>query len=514
MTSHSSKSESTKVSYRPQPGENGIFADVALPRLLVDLYRVRFSGALEIERGNTKKRIVFEDGAPVLSDSNLANETLGMQLLDQGTITKDDHERVSSYMKTKKCKEGVALLALELLKPKSLFLALKEQVRRRVLEAFAWSDGGYRLTGPDEHDTVVASMRSDPLALIREGLISHWTPDRLLTDLTEAIELFPVRTKYFDEAQRRLAENDDITEVFDRIDGSCTLGAAIGSRFNSLPVLASLWILQAGKWVRFEQTAAGAPGAAGDSAFDPLEIEVVSQASAQATASAATDSNIQKGAGSKSPSNVAAGQMREQVLTLFDGLEAQSLYELIGVGIDATDREIRKAYFAAAKRFHPDALTHLGLTDIKNEAATVFARIAEANDVLRDPAKRADYDARGDGSAPDIDTAALAQAETFFRKGEILIRMGDFRGALEYVQSAVELWPDECAYQSGLGWALYKQPQSDHERALVHLEKAVELDDSDAVALFRLGMVVRASGDNDRGSEFLARANALDPKTQ
>ena len=125
MTSHSSKSESTKVSYRPQPGEEGLFADVALPRLLVDLYRVRFSGALEIERGNTKKRIVFEEGAPVLSDSNLANETLGMQLLDQGTITKDDHERVSSYMKTKKCKEGVALLALELLKPKSLFLALK-----------------------------------------------------------------------------------------------------------------------------------------------------------------------------------------------------------------------------------------------------------------------------------------------------------------------------------------------------------------------------------------------------
>lgn len=510
MTDTDSKASATTD---PRVGDTGLLAEHPLPKLLVDLYRTRFDGALELERGNTNKRIVFQNGAPVLSESNLANETLGVQLMDQGTITREDHSRVSSYMKTKSCKEGVALLALELLKPKALFLALKEQVRRRIVEAFGWSDGSYKLCAQEDLDTIVKSMRSDPLSLIREGLVNHWTPDRLLGDLTDFIEQFPARTKNFDEAQRRLGD-DELAAVFDRIDGSVTLSSAIGSGFNSLNVLATIWILAKGKMLRFEQSASMSDGASGEnSGFDQIEIEVVAKESPAVVVSAkSATSAVDAAAASKATD--AAQEMRKQVLTLLDGLESRSLYDLIGVATDASDGEIRKAYFKAAKRFHPDALTHLGLTDIKEQAAAVFGRIAEANDVLRDPAKRASYDAGTMNLQPDIDTVALGQAETFYRKGEILIRMGDFRGALEYLKSAVELWPDECAYQSALGWALYKQPQSNQERSLVHLEKAVTLDDSNAVALFRLGMVLRAAGDEQRGAECLARAKMLDPKAE
>ena len=110
-----------------------------------------------------------------------------------------------------------------------------------------------------------------------------------------------------------------------------------------------------------------------------------------------------------------------------------------------------------------------------------------------------------------LDTRALAQAETAYRKGEIMIRMGDFRGSLEYLESAVELWPDECEYQSALGWSLHKQPKSDPDRAIEHLEKAVELDDTDATALFRLGTVLRATGDGERSATYLAQAKMIDP---
>ena len=92
--------------------------------------------------------------------------------------------------------------------------------------------------------------------------------------------------------------------------------------------------------------------------------------------------------------------------------------------------------------------------------------------------------------------------------------MGDFKQALEYLQPAVELWPAECAYQSGLGWALYKQSPSDLEAARGHLEYALELDGNDAITHFRYGMVMRALGDHPLADKHLGLAKQLDPQIE
>lgn len=498
---------------KPRAGDEGSFADVQFPQLLLDLYRSRHSGPLELTRNKTTKRITFHEGSPIHSESNLTNESLGIQLIDQGELSRKDHQRVSSYMERKQCKEGVALLALELLEPKGLFLALKEQVRRRILETFAWSDGQYRLLEAEEIKKEVQPLRSDPLALIREGLLNHWTPDRLLADLTDYIELFPIRTKAFDDAEQLLARNEELTALLDRIDGTRTLGETIGTGFNSPQVLATIWILTRGRLIRFRESAQNCETEEPDEEIfaTEIEIEVSTGAKGHSVSRENRSDRLAEPAGESTRITKAAKVMRGEVLDLLEGLRERNFYELLRISENAGDGEVRKAYFAAAKRFHPDALTHLGLTDIKEQAAQVFARIAEANDVLRDPQKRSNYDARGNAEELMIDTRALAQAESAYRKGEILIRMGDFRGALEYLEPAVELWPDECEYQSALGWALHRQPKPDPERALVHLETAVELNDSNAVALFRLGTVLRAAGDGERSARYLAQAKMIDP---
>ena len=144
-------------------------------------------------------------------------------------------------------------------------------------------------------------------------------------------------------------------------------------------------------------------------------------------------------------------------------------------------------------------------------AAAVFSRIAEAYEVLSNDQKRAEYNAAQDSDAPEIDTTSLALAETFFRKGEILVRMGDFRGALQYLENAVELWPDETAYQSLLGWSLYKKNPSEPERAKEHLAAAVALAPKDAEVHFRMGIVLGALGETAGAREALATAKQLDP---
>ena len=79
------------------------------------------------------------------------------------------------------------------------------------------------------------------------------------------------------------------------------------------------------------------------------------------------------------------------------------------------------------------------------------------------------------------------------------------------MSGAVALWPEECDYQSALGWVLYRKTPSEPEAAREALEKAVSLDSNNATAVFRLGVVLRALGHTERADAALARARQLDP---
>jgi len=67
-------------------------------------------------------------------------------------------------------------------------------------------------------------------------------------------------------------------------------------------------------------------------------------------------------------------------------------YDVLGVAPDAGAEEIKRAYRQLARRYHPDISGE--------ERGGAFKELAHAYDVLRDPSRRRDYDARiGGGSA-------------------------------------------------------------------------------------------------------------------
>lgn len=65
-------------------------------------------------------------------------------------------------------------------------------------------------------------------------------------------------------------------------------------------------------------------------------------------------------------------------------------YKILGVGKNATQDEIKKAYRKLARKHHPD------LNPNDSEAIHKFQQINEANEVLSDPEKRKKYDEYGE----------------------------------------------------------------------------------------------------------------------
>jgi tetratricopeptide (TPR) repeat protein len=475
-----------------------------LPRLLLELSATRFDGCLHLRRDRLEKTFRFQRGAPISAESSLASETLGLWLLDSGRLDRDEYYRVATHVAERKVKEGVALLELGLLEPKQLFLALKEQVRARLVECFGWPRGSYDLTREETPPEGALPFRADLFALIQEGIETHWSADRVLSDLTPRMNQTAARNRRLSAIEPRLRSDDCVAAFLAKLDGTCTLWSAL-QQARTPRAMAAAWLIDAVSAVDY-----AAPDREKEAEpDDELELEIVLTDTAPAADAAA-------GARVAGAPPAAAGMNEVLVLEVsqkYVALDELDYYALLGIARDSAPAAVKRAYLDAAKRFHPDALSRAGLDrETREKAGRVFAAIGKAHAVLADPKRRRSYDASLDSDETDLDAERLAAAETNFRKGEILTRQGNFRGALEFLRPAVELWPEDATYQGALGWALFKAAPSDPVRAREHLERAVALEPRNVEVAHRLSLVLKALGEVAPAANLLNKVRAMDPK--
>jgi tetratricopeptide (TPR) repeat protein len=495
--------------------EQGQLEDSPFPVLLLDLHRAQFSGWVRLSRERSAKSFLFRDGLPVFAESNLTSESLGVQLMDAGEISRADYSRVVDRVAKDGCKEGKALLELELIEPRGLFIALKGQIRKGLLECFGWNRGSFRIEPGDTPPEETTPFRTELYGLLQEGVAAYWPSDRILADFGEHMGLVARRTAQVPRIEPLLSSDDATRAFIDALDGSRNLWQALQCA-SSQKSLAAAWVLHALRAIEYVDPE---DATVADAESDDSELEIYFSDLAQETSRAETRSPVAaeakasgESAAKRSEGDSAVALCRS-IAEKFERVDELDYYELLGVDPQSDANAFKRAYLGAAKDYHPDALARLHIDgEAREQANKVFAAIGRAYAALNNADRRREYDASLTDDEVGVNAEQIATAETLFRKGEILLRQGNFRGAIEFLQPAVNIYPQEADYQNALGWALYKRLPSDPEAARTHFEAAIELAGDDATLHFRLSLVLRALGEHEESANQLAKAKQLNPK--
>jgi curved DNA-binding protein CbpA len=86
-------------------------------------------------------------------------------------------------------------------------------------------------------------------------------------------------------------------------------------------------------------------------------------------------------------------ERRKQILDLFYRLPTLDYYAALGLPLEADKKQIRTAYFALSRAFHPDSMFRKELGSFKAKMSAVFQYLTEGYDILSKKKTRDEYDA-------------------------------------------------------------------------------------------------------------------------
>jgi len=149
-------------------------------------------------------------------------------------------------------------------------------------------------------------------------------------------------------------------------------------------------------------------------------------------------------------------------------------YQLLHLEPGASPRDIKLAFHATSRAFHPDANRHLE-EELRTAVANIAKRVTEAYQVLRDTKRRNAYDEQlGAGGGNRIRLAAAAstgdrqdtesrqgrtaQGRQYFNLAMLDAQRGDWAAAARQLQTALTFEPDNEFFRAELASAREKMP--------------------------------------------------------
>ena len=473
---------------------NGTLARYNLSDILIGLQRTVKTGILEIRQGRTIRNISIRNGNMIFATSNLDEDRIGDILLKEGKMTQEQFDHADQRKKRTNERYVYILVDSGYLKPAELLTTIGLQANRIIESLFSLQQADFEFReGPLPAEAAVTLHISAADLIYRE--LKKTADEELVTKylLDRIVDFSPTPLNLFQEI--RLDRSDRM--LLSCVDGKTTVRDIIElSSMDRRQAMRGLYALVAARIIETKST--GEP---------PQEIAVEEIGE---------------------PIDESFGGLIDKIDETDIRFRQSNYYDILGIGTSSSAYEIKKAYYRAAREFHPDR--HFSLPeDVKGKLLNIFNSITMAYLTLTDYEKRRDYDASLEITIPDAavttekapaaaaeerpqkkrfkqhadaatgDTAQSDIARGHFDDGKSEFRKGRFEKAAHLFATAIyfDSSPSEYHFYYGLCFAKTGKPKE----ALQSLNRAIEISPNIPTILAEAGHIylqlncpVRAKG--------------------
>jgi hypothetical protein len=462
----------------------GILREHPLAELLLETSQTNLSGSIRLANEDRKAVVYLNEGAIVFAVSNQRQHRLFEILAREKKFSAKQITEIPNF--TNDLELGKHLVQNRLLLKAELDSFFVRQIKEILRSALEWKEGEWVFS---------------PLARIKESIYFHVNLRETLIEYARNLPKTAVvpRFKSVQESftiKRNQAETNFLPKeafVLSRFDGAAAMSVEDVrtmsglSDFETLHILYTLWL---GGFVSRRSW---------NQAFSDRRIAdilsakiVLKKDEAQAAPVAAPEVQVEE------PKPVVAEKPPEEkkpdekmLLEEYLGKteSAANHYETLGVAIKADSADIKKAYFAFAKQFHPDHFYRTTEKETHTRIQNAFTKIARAYETLRDADKREVYNfklrkelaeaeaaAASSASGETVDLSQQAkQADEFFKQGFSLLMEDFYEEAVPHLARAVHYAQDNARYHAFFGKALSFNEATRH-KAEAEMQTAVRLD--------------------------------------
>ncbi|MDW7760125.1 MAG: J domain-containing protein [Acidobacteriota bacterium] len=201
-----------------------------------------------------------------------------------------------------------------------------------------------------------------------------------------------------------------------------------------------------------------------------------------------------------------------EILAFRGKIAALNYYRILGVPRNATEQDIKKAYFHLARKYHPDRLGPELSADYRRQIDDIFQTITTAYKTLVGRDTRRAYDGKMNIPASETEDVQAGQkrADVKFRQGKTLYNQGRYEEAAILLEEAVRLKKDKGDFFLLLALTQNRLP-GQGRKAEVNFLKAIALEPWNPEGYVGLGYLYKKEDMTIKALRQFQKAVELDP---
>ena len=456
---------------------SGSLQDFSLSDIVLGLQRSGKTGLLHIISKPVHKSTYIENGVMIFARSNVPTDRLSNYLLSEGKITQDQFAKAMDVVSMTGKRQGTVLVELGYVEPEYLVNAVRASVERIIESLFSVRDGEFLFKEGFLPTKELIKLRLSAANLIYRGI-------KAMQDADYVSSLCPVSDIEvgFSPNPLDLFQDVELTfgdkELLKIVEGTIKVGDLVAASGTSeLETQKSICALLGIRLLEISEDAGPREAISAESVLEEAP-------------------------------EVSAREIVAEIERMYINHESLGYYGVLGISENAKSQDIKRSYYNAARKFHPDR--HFNLEgDIKEKLNSVFTYVTIAYSTLISPDQRREYDEMPKDARGESSESNEILAERRFREGLSELKNNNFAEASRLFGAAAYMDASQSKYHYFSGVSL--SGQGKHREAERAISRALKADPFNAAYLVEAGHIFLAMGLPLRARGNFQKAIKIEP---